>query len=162
VYREQAPGAPSNDPLFVEPGKGLRGIWVGRATPDDVLRVFGDDCHIARYDSGEVFQIVYLYGADGKADPHRPEQRTFPSQFGFEFGLLDEIHVGPSQDQVHTTGGLRYKSPLAEVLRVLGEPDARIGGGKSETLRYMSLGIDVDIWLEDETLSSFKIFRARR
>ena len=93
-YREQGPGAPSGDPLEITPGKGLRGIWVGRATVEDVLVEFGDDCGIYKYDNGNVYSLEYSSGPDRELDGDRLAQHARPATFNFEFGLLDEIHVG--------------------------------------------------------------------
>jgi hypothetical protein len=145
-YREQGPGAPSDDPLVVEPGKGVRGIWVGRATAEDVIRVFGDDGDIAQHDGGDVFQISYT--GEGR-----------PASFRFEYGLLDEIYVSATS-RMSTAAGVRTGTTRDELVRLLGEPDQLIPGDKIDAFRYRALGIELHV--HGDSVGGFTIFRARR
>jgi hypothetical protein len=155
MYRTPQP--PTDDPLLVLPGEGLRGIRVGEATPKDVLRVFGRDCRISSFgNDGDVDEISYDYGPSYDLAGDRPEQWVRPAEFGFRFGLLEIIEVGIYQKDLCTIGGLRIGSTREHVIAALG-PGEIVGEG----LRYVTLGIELRL---DEKLglTTWYVFRARR
>ncbi len=160
-YREAGPGAPSDDPHVVVPGKGLRGIWVGRATVDDVIREFGDDCEIYKQADGDVTSVDYTWGPGRDLPVDRPGHRERPAKFQFEFGLLDEIHVNGYQDDLYTPEGIRIGLTRAEVQRILGEGEL-LEHPTIDTLRYPQLGIALRIHHSSGNVGSFVIFRAKR
>ncbi len=156
MYR--TPGSPPEDPLLVVPGEGLRGIRVGEATWEDVVRVFGEDeAGISRYQSGEVFKVDYDNGPGLALASDRPSQAARPGTFDFEFGLLEAIRLNVYQRDLYTIGGLRWGATRAQVLDVFGVGDEYTPG----CLRYTDRGIEVTI-TETLNLFSMVIFRARR
>src|SRR5262249_4508791 len=48
------PPRPESWDVVARPGKGVNGIELEKSTPEDVLRVYGRDCMIAKEESGEV------------------------------------------------------------------------------------------------------------
>jgi hypothetical protein len=162
MYRTAPPGVPPpDDPLYVAPGDGLRGIWVGRAVPDDVLRVFGADGIVNRHDSGEPFAIDYDRDEHDVYSPDRPAQLARPGGFRFEFGLLRSIDIGVHQDDLFTVGGLRIRSSRADVLRALGDAPELLHHEGFDSLRYLEHGIELSV-SEPFGVSGWTVFRARR
>lgn len=147
---------------LVEPDRGLCDVWVGRATPSDVLRVFGTDCKIARHENGDIFSINFSYLDNETYEPNRPVQHERPEQFEFEFGLLKSIQVGPYQTKLRTSGKLAIGSSRREVVRVFGDEYDLVQEGEFETLRYRAHGIQLAVDDDDDNVMSFVIFRATR
>ncbi len=163
MYRDPPPDfPPPPDPRLVEPDRGLRDLWVGRATPDDVLRVFGSDCKIARHDNRDIFSLNYSYLDDEQYKPDRPPQSERPDTFNFEFGLLKQICVGPYQTALRTTGHLAIGAARRDVIRVFGGGYDLLLEQEFETLRYRTLGIQLAIDNDDDKVMNFSVFRAAR
>jgi len=161
VYRTPpASFPPPPDPLFIEPDRGLRALWVGRASPEDVLRVLGEDCQVNRYDNGDIFGLDYAYEANDRYAPTRDGQTKRPCHFAFEFGVLKAIRVDVYQVSLYTTGKVRIGSSRADVLATFGDQHELLRDESLQTLRYRTIGIELA--LLDEAVSSFTIFRALR
>ncbi|MBA3540119.1 MAG: hypothetical protein H0T79_10860 [Deltaproteobacteria bacterium] len=146
------------------PGDGLRDVLVGRATPKRVLAVFGTDAKIQRYSSdGDISEITYVYNASDEFLPTRPGCASRPATFKFDFGLLSAITISVHQAELYTTGGIRIRSPHADVLAVFGTDCESLVGESFETLRYIGLGIELNISRGDDFgVTSFVIFRQQR
>lgn len=98
------------DSTLIVPGWGLRGIVVGRSTPEDVLAELGRDCKISTFNLpwgfNDINEINYDYTADEVYSPDRPENSARPSLFQFSIGVLSEIHISSNQRGLRTTGGI--------------------------------------------------------
>jgi hypothetical protein len=160
MYRT-AGAAPPNDSRLIVPGEGLRDILVGRATPRDVLAVFGTDAQVNRHSDGNVFQISYEYDAAGEYAPRRDPQAERPAQFHFEYGLLKAIGVGVYQSELYTSHGIRIGSTRDEVRAAFGADGESFVDSPVETLRYVRDGIQFGIH-GDGCVASFVVFRAQR
>ncbi len=157
MYRE------GPDPLLVTPDGGLRGIWVGSATPSDVLEVFGSDAKVDEHRAGEVYQINFDYSDDDDYEAGRPAQESRPSKFHFEFGLLKAIGLGVYQTALYTTGGVRIRSTRQSVVDVFGAEFVRIDHDDREIIRYLGHGIEFHVSTDDDFgVTAINVFRKRR
>jgi len=143
--------------VTIEPGVGLRGIVVGKSTPEEVLAVFGSDTQVNRYDSGEIFSLSYSYDGEGNYDADRKANYKRPSQFSFERGKLQEIDIGVFQQDIATPGGIHTDSTRADVERVFGKPEVVVpvlATDKLQKIRYPKRGIEFWIDVEDNDVNS--------
>ncbi len=170
MYRTAPPDQPDGpDPRLVVPGEGLRGIVVGRATPDEVVATFGSDMKISRHSDGDVFEISYDYSGSGQYEPRRSPNESRPSAFRFKYGLLEAISVGVYQKDLYLAGGVRIGSTKRELLEAFGPPCETltyVGAAPGpdddiETLRYRKRGLQVAVH-HDGRVASFVVFQTRR
>ena len=162
MYREPAGGMPTFDRTLVIPGVGVGPGIVGRVSADEVVALFGTDCRISRHEpSNEIFEISYAYANEDDYAPDRPLQLTRPATFNFEFGLCQSIEIGVYQQGLATREGVRIHMPRPEVLRLLGQPTEVLRSESIDSLRYVHLGIEIDIDHDDEAVMGMTIFRAR-
>jgi hypothetical protein len=162
MYRTPAGPPPAPDPHIVYPGWGWGPIVVGRASAEDVLAQVGRDAKVCRHSpSGEIFEIAYDYRAEDAYEPDRPAQAGRPARFEVEFGLVKAIVVGVYQTELVTREGVRIGSRREEAAERLGPPSELLRGKDLDTLRYVHLGIEIDVDRSDDEVSSMTIFRAR-
>lgn len=162
MYRQPAGSPPRVDRPLIVPGVGVGSAVVGRSTAEEVLAWFGSDCKVSRYDpSGDIFDIDYDYASDNDYAPGRPVQTSRPAGFAFEFGLLKAIEVGVYQSELVSPEGLRIGSTRADVLALLGQPSAVLVEAAGDTLRFVHLGVQLDVARDDDTVVGMKIFRPR-
>lgn len=162
------PPTPSSDPNVIVPGWGIGAAVVGRSTAREILEAFGGDAKVSRYDGpagagegeGEIFSISYDYENQEDYNPGRPAQRTRPSEFAFEFGLLHSIEAGAYQTKLVTAEGVRLGMPRQEVLAALPSPIV-IRGDDFDTLRWLDRGLQVDVDHDDDQVMGMVVFRAR-
>lgn len=161
MYREpEAPTPP--DPHLVVPDRGIGDLWIGRATPDDVLRVLGRDCKINRHGERDIYGLDFDYESQRKYTPSRPAQGTRPHQFVFHYGLCSAIRVGVYQKGLRTTGGVRIGSSRADVVATFGEIYDEFLDDDFVRLRYRAVGIELALGRSDGAVSYFDVFRATR
>lgn len=154
-------GSPARpDRRLIVPGRGVGHAVVGRSTAEEVLEHFGHDCKVSHYPSREVFQISYDYENDDDYAASRPAQAARPSAFAFEFGLLQSIVIGVFQKELATAEGVRIGMPRRAVVGRLGEPSRLVAEKAFDVLRYVELGIQLEISREDDSLTRMVIFRA--
>ena len=162
MYRSPAGAPPEVDRTLIVPGCGVGPVVVGRWAAEDVLAFHGRDCKVSRHDpSEEIFSINYDYANDDDYDPDRPAQLTRPSGFELEFGLLKAIEIGVYQKGLATREGIRIGTTRDEVLRLVGPPSSILENDATDTLRYVHLGIELDIDDDDDQVMSMTVFRAR-
>ncbi len=162
MYRQPHGTPPPPDPLVVVPGWGVGWTVVGRSTAEDVLASFGSDAKISRYDpSGEIFGIDYDYLDDDDYEPDRPAQKRRPSEIELEFGLVKAIKIGVYQTGLTTREGLRIGHVRRDVQERYGDPSTVLEEKAFVTLRYLHLGIQVDIDRDDGEVAGLTIFRPR-
>jgi hypothetical protein len=146
---------------LIVPGIGVGPAIVGRSSAEEVLDSFGTDCKVSRYESGEIFEISYDYENEDDYEADRPAQAARPSDFAFEFGLLKAIGVGVYQVELATREGVRIGMPGTELVRLLGPPSYVLAGSTVDTLRYVVLGIELDVDHDDHDVNNLTVFRAR-
>jgi hypothetical protein len=162
MYRSPAGAPPTADRCVVVPGIGVGPAIVGRSSAEEILALFGTDCRVSRHQpSGEIFEVSYEYVNDEDYEADRPAQLTRPAGFDFEFGMLKAIEIGVYQEGLATPEGIRIDTPRAEVLRIFGPPTTTLVGESIDTLRYVHLGIDVEISKKDDDVMGMHVFRAR-
>lgn len=143
--------------LVVDPGRGVGPVRIDRSTVQEVVDAFGDDCVLHRYDSGEVFQVSYLYGRDGEWQKDRETQRRVPNLVDIEQGVVVQMSFGAFQKDFRTTGGLTTDSTRADMVAELGEDYRHAERERLDSYDYRSKGIEFWVSRADDQINSFRI-----
>lgn len=144
--------------VVLVPGEGVAGLRVGVSSPQDVLDVFGDDARVSRHADGSIYQLSYLYRADGTYSPSRRVNRSRPSELRFEDGRLTAIVVGAHAKALRTSGGLdTVRSTREDMLEQLGNRYELDHGDVLDIYLYQSQGIEVWVNRESGRVNSFRI-----
>jgi hypothetical protein len=111
--------ADGKTPQILTPGVGIRGLVLGKSTPEDVLRTYGCDAAVVRDASKQVVAINYaLHVPRGSSiAEHRSPQRDRPQDFRFENGVLVRIGIDGQQWNVNLPNGFSAK-PQAKTITV--------------------------------------------
>jgi hypothetical protein len=153
------------DPCEIVIGRGLAAIVIGESTVEDVLRRFGADAQVERYDDGTIWQIDYDSDEHDKYRPDRRANRTRPSTIDIKKGKVKKLSFGVYQSELRTREGICSGTSRAEVVRLLGEPTRRESpreGSPLEKLKYADRGIEIWIDVKNETVNSFEVFAPKR
>lgn len=162
MYRMATGSPPAPDPRVVYPGWGWGPVMIGRASAEDVLTHVGRDAKVSRYDeSGEIFEVDYDYEDEDGYAPDRPAQAARPATFEIEFGLVKAIKVGVYQTGLWTPEGVRIGMLRTEAIARLGAPSEVLRGKDLDTVRYVHLGIELEVGRSDDEVSGLTLFRAR-